>query len=133
MGGWTLLWIIGLWLLFAAIAMAFGTAREFWLKPWWGELRAHQVGTVLVCTVFFGICYVTIPYWGVASAAQALAIGTLWLIMTIAFEFGFGHYVVGHSWRALFADYNVLRGRVWILVLMVTWLSPALSFRIREM
>lgn len=128
---WTLCWIFGLWVLFACVAIALGTAREFWLKPWLGELRAHQVGTLLVCAVIFGMCCATIPHWGVISQPRALAIGSLWLVMTIAFEFGFGHVVAGHPWSKLFADYNVLRGRIWILVLMVTWMSPVLAFRVR--
>lgn len=131
MNGRTILWIVGLWVLFACIAIALGTVREFWLKPWLGELRAHQLGTLLVCAAIFGTCWATIPYWGDISLPRVLAIGSLWLVMTIAFEFGFGHYVAGHAWSKLFADYNVLRGRVWILVLIVTWLSPALAFRVR--
>ncbi len=131
MNGRTVLWVFGLWLFFAGIAIAFGTAREYWLKPWVGELRAHQLGTLLVCAALFGVCCATVPYWGIHSLQHALAIGTLWLVMTIAFEFGFGHYVAGHPWSKLFADYNVLRGRVWVLVLIVTWLNPALAFRVR--
>jgi hypothetical protein len=37
------------WLLFAAMATAAGIARETWLVPQLGELRAHQCGTVVVC------------------------------------------------------------------------------------
>jgi len=53
-----------------------------------------------------------------------LLIGALWLTLTVAFEFGFGHYVMGHSWRYLLADYNILKGRLWSLVLLVTFVSP---------
>jgi hypothetical protein len=50
---------------------------------------------------------------------------------TIAFEFLFGHYVMGHSWDSLWADYNVLQGRLWPLVLIVTLFGPMLAWKIR--
>jgi hypothetical protein len=50
--------------------------------------------------------------------------------MTIAFEFGFGHYVAGHSWSRLLADYNLANGRVWSLFLAWIAVLPYLTWRI---
>ena len=58
-------------------------------------------------------------------------LGLFWTILTMAFEFLFGHYVMGHSWDALWADYNVLQGRLWPLVLIVTLFGPLLAQKIR--
>ena len=44
--------------------------------------------------------------------------GIMWVALTVAFEFLAGHYVFGNSWKRLTADYNVFRGRIWILVLL---------------
>ena len=33
------------------------------------------------------------------------------------FELGFGHWVAGHPWSRLLADYDLLAGRIWVLVL----------------
>jgi len=46
-----------------------------------------------------------------------------WLVLTLAFEFLFGHYVGGHSWRSLLDDYDLLSGRLWVLV--PAWLAVA--------
>jgi apolipoprotein N-acyltransferase len=46
------------------------------------------------------------------------------LLATIAFEFGFGHFVAGHSWSKLLADYNVFNGRLWLLVLVWITIMP---------
>jgi len=48
----------------------------------------------------------------------------MWLAMTLAFEFGAGHYLFHTPWAALIADYNILRGRLWILVLAATLTAP---------
>ena len=60
------------------------------------------------------------------TETDLLLIGAFWTILTILFEFGFGHYVIGHSWSKLFADYNILKGRVWSLVLLTTFIAPSL-------
>ena len=52
------------------------------------------------------------------------------LVMTIIFEFGFGHYIMGHSWQKLFADYNILQGRVWSLFLLWIMVMPYVFFSI---
>jgi hypothetical protein len=49
--------------------------------------------------------------------------------MTLAFEFLFGHFVAGHSWARLLQDYNLLAGRVWVLLLAWVALAPYLFYR----
>jgi len=70
-------------------------------------------------------------FWPMQSAAQAWTIGLLWLVMTVAFEFGFGHYVAGHSWNRLLADYNIFNGRVWSLFLVWVTILPYVIFQLR--
>ena len=61
-----------------------------------------------------------------ASGAAALGIGLLWMALTVAFEFLFFHYVGGHLWAALLANYNLAAGRLWVLVLLCLLLAPSL-------
>jgi hypothetical protein len=49
----------------------------------------------------------------------------------VAFELPAGHYAFGHSWPRLLADYNVLRGRLWILALLATLVAPVWAWRAR--
>jgi hypothetical protein len=55
-----------------------------------------------------------------------IVVGLLWLVLTVAFEFDFFHSVGGKPWDVLLADYNILRGRLWILVLATVLLGPIL-------
>ncbi|PTD93872.1 hypothetical protein C9439_05700 [archaeon SCG-AAA382B04] len=61
------------------------------------------------------------------SKLDLVLIGTFWFILTIFFEFIFGHYVMGHLWNKLLADYNILKGRIWILVLLTTLVAPLIT------
>src|SRR5512133_222812 len=47
--------------------------------------------------------------WPIRTSRDAFTIGGSWALLTILFEFGFGHYVVGDSWATLHA-YNLAEG-----------------------
>jgi len=55
-----------------------------------------------------------------------------WLALTVAFEFLFGHFVMGHSWTTLFQDCNILAGRLWVLVLVWIAAAPANFYRVNR-
>ena len=120
------------WFPMVAIAIANGVVREAWYGKYLSELAAHQIST-LIAVILFGVyIWFIVRFWRPASAEAAIGIGLLWLAMTIAFEFVFGHYVAGHSWERLLHDYNLLAGRVWLLVLVWVAVAPYLFFRVRR-
>ena len=68
---------------------------------------------------------------GVSSIERCWMAGALWLSLTVAFEFLFGHDVGGDSWRTLFQAYDVRRGNLWPLVIAVTAVSPYGAAQVR--
>lgn len=123
---------LAIWLLLAVLAVSAGIAREGLLTPRIGSGAAHVVGTFVVVAAFFVAIGLSIR-WIVPDLATASLglVGGVWLVLTAAFEFGFGHYVAGHSWSRLFRDYDVLAGRIWILVLLTVLLAPVWLGRLR--
>ncbi|WP_461302934.1 hypothetical protein [Aureisphaera sp.] len=119
------------WFPMIFIAIANGVFREKVLAERLRELGAHQVSTALLILLFGVYIWMVIHYWRPDSGHQAIAIGFLWLGLTVAFEFIFGHYVAGHSWSRLFHDYNILKGRLWILFLIWVTLAPYLFYRLQ--
>ena len=75
------------------------------------------------------VVWIVNRFWPIESTSQALTIGVCWLLMTIAFEFAFGHFVAGHTWTRLLADYNLLAGRVWSLFLVWIATAPVVVFK----
>ncbi|MDQ3766109.1 MAG: hypothetical protein M3346_02030 [Actinomycetota bacterium] len=64
--------------------------------------------------------------WPIPTRQIAFRIGGAWLVLTILFEFGFGHYVDGKMWSELFQNYNLIEGRVWTLVVIWMGVAPAI-------
>ena len=120
------------WFPMVAIAIAHGVLRESWYGKHVSELAAHQISTLTGIILFGVYIWLVVRFWRPASPGQAIAIGLLWFVMTIAFEFLFGHYVTGHSWQHLFHDYNLLAGRIWLLVLLWVAGAPYLFHRLTK-
>jgi len=118
------------WVPMLFIAIANGVLRQAWYAKYLSELQAHQLST-LIASLLFGIyIWMILRYWKPASARQAVAIGMVWLGLTVAFEFLFGHFVAGHSWPRLLQDYNLLAGRLWSLLLLWVAVTPYCFYRI---
>lgn len=122
---------VGFWLILAAIATVAGVARELWLVPRLGDLRGHQVGTLLVTAAFLAAISMFVVRMRL-SPSEALVIGVAWLLCAIAFEFGFGHYVDGLSWNRLFADYDLSEGRLLLLLWLAVGAGPFVVATLHE-
>ncbi len=119
------LWAVGVWFVFLVIAFGVGAVREGVMRPRIGEPKAHVIGTLIAVALMMLVIYAFIQrVYGSCSMTDLILIGVLWLVMTVAFEFGFFHFVIGKLLEALLADYNVLRGRIWVLVLATVLLGP---------
>jgi hypothetical protein len=94
------------------------------------ELTAHQLSTVSSVLVLGIVIWGFVQLYPPSSSQGAVSIGLLWMALTVAFEFLFFHYVGGHSWSELLANYNVLKGRVWVVVLVWVAIAPYVFFRL---
>jgi hypothetical protein len=122
---------LAVWFLLLVAAVVNGVFRERVLVPRMGSHAGHVLSTVILCILIFALTWLTISWIGPPTAKTAITIGGCWLLLTLAFEFGFGHYGARKPWSELLADYDVLHGRVWILVLITTAAAPWLAGRLR--
>ncbi len=120
------------WFPMVPIAIANGLFREKIMVNRFGELLAHQLSTATMILLLGGYIWALFRMWPPTSADQTLWIGLLWLVLTVAFEFLFGHYVAGHPWEKLLHDYNILQGRVWILVLVWIAVAPYVLYQLQK-
>jgi hypothetical protein len=118
------------WLLMPIIGIINGVIRQYGYSSALGELRAHQVSTLTGIVLFGLYIWALTLLWKIRSSAEAIAIGLTWLILTVAFEFLFGHYVMKHSWSRLLHDYNIFEARLWVLVLLWVTVAPYVFYKL---
>jgi hypothetical protein len=111
------------WLILCVVMFTNGAIRALVLQPRLGEDLARQVASLT------GVLFVLLASWFFvrvcpqATSRQLLWVGAGWLAATVAFEFVLS-FVTGLGWRALAGEYNIVRGRLWSLIVLSVFLGP---------
>ena len=121
------------WFGLLGLAIINGGVREALIIPRTGELAGLAISTISLCALILALAWLTIGWMAPASSRGAWQIGGLWVVLVLAFEFLAGHYLFGTPWSELLADYNVMRGRIWPLVLVTTFVAPYVAGSMRGM
>lgn len=116
------------WVPMAVLAILNGTLRQFTYGKVMSTLQAHQLSTVTLILIFFAYVWLLNSLWPLPSWTQAAWIGLVWLLLTVAFEFGVGRFIAKQSWEQLLQGYNIFAGNLWPLVPLAVAVLPALVF-----
>ncbi|WP_042479238.1 hypothetical protein [Solitalea canadensis] len=119
------------WFPMVVLAIMNGALRDLVYTNYLGDLAARQISTLSLLLIFAIYIYFVIKKFPPLSLNQAMYIGILWCLMTLLFEFGFGLYG-GNSWEKLLEDYNIFKGRLWVLVPIWLCLAPAIFYKVNR-
>jgi hypothetical protein len=119
------------WLLMMAIETIHGVLRNRFLVPVIGDVGSSQIGVLLGSALILGIAILLIGWIHPTSERSLLVIGALWLTLTLAFEFGLGR-ALGRPWHAMLADYDLSRGGLLSIGMVVLALSPWIAAEVRK-
>jgi len=117
------------WFALVVVGITNGVVREMTYGRLTTELRAHQLSTLMGMLLSGTAVWVFARYFPIESERIAISTGVIWLALTVAFEFSFGRYVAGHSWKKLLWDYNLFAGRLWLLFLIWLLFLPYLVYK----
>jgi hypothetical protein len=120
------------WLSLLLLAFINGTIRQVVFQKYLGELHAHQLSTAIGITLFGIYIYWIVQRWRPESLKETMHIGFLWVFLTVVFETGMAKVFQNRAWSSVFHDYNILEGRVWILVLIWVAIAPSLFYKIQK-
>jgi hypothetical protein len=116
------------WLLILALAVANGAFRDAFLFPRLGNPAALLTSGIVLMLCIHVVAHVLVSRCRPASPCQCFGIGVFWLLLTLAFEFGFGR-AQGKSWAELLDAYSFRDGNLWPLVLLTVLAAPWLAAR----
>ncbi len=115
---------LALWFAILALAVINGVLREKILVPTLGKPTGLLLSGFFLMACIWCVAWAGLPWFGPLTARQALSIGAAWLVLTLAFEFGFGRLAQHKTWPELLEAYTFRGGNLWPLVLLVTVLAP---------
>jgi hypothetical protein len=123
---------VAAWCCVMIVEVFHGIARTMYLAPALGDFRARQVAVLTGSILILVVATSLIRWIRPAGAGEALSIGISWLILTLAFEVVFGRYVLHASWSRIASDYNLIRGGLLPIGLMVLTAAPLVAARLRR-
>jgi hypothetical protein len=121
----------GIWLLILFAAMANGILRDKFLATVLGAALALPLSGILLALIIFAMSWLLVPLIGPADKRIWLAIGLLWVALTLVFEYLFGYFVMGRSLHDISTVFKLLSGNLFLLVLFAAGLSPRLAAGLR--
>jgi len=128
----TALRALAVWVSIILVEVLHGVARTLFLAPVIGDFRARQVAVftgsfliVLVATLFIG-------WLRPANIREAVRVGIVWLVLTLTFEIAFGRFVVHASWARIASDYDLPRGGLLPIGLLVLAAAPLIAAKLRR-
>lgn len=129
-----MLWLrsLGIWVIIILAEILQGTARNFWLKPWIGDLPARQIGVFTGSATILIITIILIPWIQATRSIQLWGVGLFWLSLTLGFEILLGRFGFGYSWDRIFLDYNLVKGGLLPIGLLILTLSPWIATQVRR-
>ncbi len=119
------------WLLIVFAEIVHGIVRGVFLVPHVGQFRAGQIGVFTGSAIILIIAIVFARWIRGRSIPQLLGVGFVWLVLMIGFEIAFGRFVVGASWERIGSDYNILKGGLMPIGMIILMVAPVVAARVR--
>lgn len=118
------------WLVIIVAETAHGVLRQLLLMPLVGDLRARQIGVLIGSAIILAIACWLSRWVGAGTMRAQLAVGAVWVVLTVMFELGLGA-LLGLTRERMLADYDVTAGGFMAFGLLFMWLAPLLAARVR--
>ena len=118
------------WMLIMLVETALGMAREIFVAPALGDLRARQLGVLSGSLLVLCIAGLTARWLGASDRRTQLLVGAFWAGLTLLFEILLGR-ALDAGWDRIISDFNPARGGFMMAGLAVMFFAPLLAARLR--
>ena len=118
------------WLLIIVVESVHGVLRNLFVAPAIGDFESRQAGVFIGSALILLIAWLTAPWLKLNCRAQFAGAGLLWVGLTLVFEFSLG-VAMGLSWERIASDYNIAKGGLLPLGLVVMAIAPYAGARLR--
>lgn len=122
-------WALAAWLVIAAAESVHGTLRSLLAAPLVGDFAARQMAVCTGSLIVLAIAYLFRDRIRAGALGECLAVGLIWVVLTVGFEIAVGRFVMRLDWDRILSDYDVAHGGLMPIGLLVMILSPAMVRR----
>lgn len=108
-----------------------GTLRTLFLEPVLGGPQARRLSVFTGALLIFLVTLLLIRWIGARSPGRLLTVGSMWVLLTVAFELALGRLVLGLPWARILEDYDLPSGGLMGLGLLFMLFAPLIAARVR--
>jgi hypothetical protein len=119
------------WLIIIVAESVHGALRQAFLAPLVGDFPARRIAFFVGMLLIFLIAYLFVRWIRAENAKQLFAVGGMWAVLTLLFEFGLGFFVFGYSRERMFEDYDLSRGGLMGFGILFLIFAPVLAARLK--
>ncbi|NJL98045.1 MAG: hypothetical protein HC924_04085 [Synechococcaceae cyanobacterium SM2_3_2] len=122
-------------LIFAIIAFcetANGILRVRVLAKRLGLKRARLLSFGLGSLVIMSLAWVFVPWIAPSSIPESIGIGSLWLVLMVAFDLLVGRLAFHYSWPRILRDFDIRLGNLLSFGMALIWVIPTVVFLVRS-
>lgn len=112
------------WLAIMILEVGNGLLRKVIVEPLIGDLAARQAGVAIGSIMVILVAYLLAGWLRLKRMPSMMLVGMVWVILTIGFEIVLGRLVMGLDWARILSDYNVARGGLMPVGLLVMAAAP---------
>ena len=120
-----------IWIVIAFAETLHGIFRVNFLNPRFGDRGARRVGVFTGSAIIMIIGWFAVPWIGPSSNRESIIIGLLWLTLMLTFDITFGRLVFHFFWKRIFADFDVTKGNLLTLGMILLFLTPLIIATLR--
>lgn len=114
-----------MWVGFFVLAVLNGILRDTVYVPQWGQFWGHIAGTVILVVAIAIVMYAFLHRNRASlTRSRLVALGLLWLALSLFFEIAVTHWVMEEEWQTILAQYSVTQGRLRVLVRLLELAGP---------
>jgi hypothetical protein len=122
---------LAVWLILMLAESVHGVFRRLALEPWIGDFFARQISVFTGAALILIVSYLFIDWIRPRTARQLTLIGVMWVVLTLGFEIGVGK-LLGASWARILSDFNLVRGGLLGIGLLIMAFSPRMTASLRR-
>lgn len=94
--------------------------------------RAKTISFLTGIALIFAICWLTLPWIEPQSYQDCALIGFTWLVIMMSLELYFARAVFKLKWNKIFDDFNLKKGNLLGVGMIILFFSPTVVFGFRQ-
>lgn len=115
------------WLIIILAETLHGVIRVIAVEPFIGDLRARQTGVLVGSILILTISFVFARWIKGDGMLDFLAVGGLWIGLTLGFEIFLGRFILDLSWERIYSDYDMANGGLMLFGMLVMLFAPLIA------